>query len=69
MFFKDPTSITIKKDDMARLEEEIQVILYKLERIFPHSFFDSMEHLPVHLPHEERLTGTVQYRCMYPFEM
>ena len=52
MFFKDLTSTIIKNDDMARLEEEIPVILCKLEHIFPPSFFDSMEHLPVHLPHE-----------------
>ena len=68
MFFKDLTSTIIKNDDMDRLEEEILVILCKLERIFPPSFFDSMEHLPVHLPHEARLAGLVQYRWMYPFE-
>ena len=68
MFFKDLTSKIIKNDDMARLEEEILVILCKLERIFPPSFFDSMEHLPVHLPHEVRLTRPVQYHWMYPFE-
>ena len=68
MFFKDLTSTIIKNDDMARLEEEIPVILCKLERKFPPSFFDSMEHLPVHLPHEARLAGPVQYRWMYPFE-
>ena len=68
MFFKDLTSTIIKNDDMARLEEEISVILCKLERIFPHSFFDSMEHLPVHLSHEARLVGLVQYPWIYPFE-
>ena len=68
MFFKDLTSTIIKNDDMAPLKEEIPVILCKLERIFPPSFFDSMEHLPVHLPHEARLAGPVQYRWMYPFE-
>ena len=68
MFFKDLTSTIIKNDDMARLEEEIPVILCKLERIFPPSFFDSMEHLPVHLPHEARLAWPVQYQWMYPFE-
>ena len=52
MFFKDLTSTIIKNDDMARLEEEIPVILCKLEHKFPPSFFNSMEHLPVHLPHE-----------------
>ena len=40
MFFKDLTSTIIKNDDMARLEEEIPVILCKLECIFPPSFFD-----------------------------
>jgi len=54
--------------DLARLEENIPIILCKLERIFPPSFFDSMEHLPIHLPHEARLGGPVQYRWMYPFE-
>ncbi|WVZ16156.1 hypothetical protein V8G54_009138 [Vigna mungo] len=34
----------------------------------PPSFFDSMEHLPIHLPYEARLGGPVQYRWMYPFE-
>ena len=68
MFFKDLTSTIIKNDDMAQLEEEISVILCKLERIFPPSFFDSMEHLPMHLSHEARLVGLVQYRWMYPFE-
>ena len=52
MFFKDLTSTIIKNDEMARLDEEIPIFLCKLERIFPLSFFDSMEHLPVHLPHE-----------------
>ena len=68
MFFKDLTSTIIKNDDMARLEEEIPVILCKLECIFPPSFFDSMEHLLVHLPHEARLVGFVQYLWMYHFE-
>ena len=53
---------------MRRLELEIPVILYNLERIFPPSFFDLMEHLPVHLPHEARIAGPVQFRWMYPFE-
>ena len=68
MFFKDLTSKIIKNDDMAQLEEEIPVILCKLERIFPPSFFDSMGHLPIHLPHEVRLARPVQYQGMYPFE-
>ncbi|XP_074580679.1 uncharacterized protein LOC141837120 [Curcuma longa] len=53
---------------MIRLEIEIPIILCKLERIFPPSFFDSMEHLPVHLSYKARIGGPVQYRWMYPFE-
>ena len=68
MFFKDLTSTIIKNDHVARLEEEIPVILCKLEHIFPSSFFDSVEHFPVQFPHEERLAGPMQYRWMYPFE-
>ena len=49
-------------------EEEIPVIIHRLECIFPPSFFDCMEHLPVHLPYEARIVGPIQYRWMYPFE-
>ncbi|KAH0712021.1 hypothetical protein KY289_007980 [Solanum tuberosum] len=53
---------------MERLERDIPQILCKLECIFPPGFFDSMEHLPVHIPYEARIAGPVQYRWMYPFE-
>lgn len=68
LFFKELTSPNVKHEEMRRLHEEIPAILCSLERIFPPSFFDSMEHLPVHLAHEACLAGPVQYRWMYPFE-
>ena len=68
LFFKELTATTIKTDDVVRLENDIPLILCKLERIFPPSFFDSMEHLPVHLAYEARIARPVQYRWMYPFE-
>ena len=68
LFFKDLTSTTITVANMERLERDIPIIICKLERIFPPSFFDSMEHLPIHLPYETRIAGPVQYRWMYPFE-
>ena len=68
LFFKDLTSATLKVSDMRRLDEQIPVIICKLERIFPPALFDSMEHLLVHLPYEARIAGPVQYRWMYPFE-
>ena len=53
---------------MERLERNIPIIICKLERIFPPGFFDSMEHLPIHLPYEAKIAGPVQYRWMYHFE-
>jgi hypothetical protein len=31
-------------------------------------FFDSIEHLPIHLLFEAKVEGSVQYRWMYPLE-
>lgn len=67
-FFRAVTSSTLRVEDMKRLEESIVVTICKLEKIFPPSFFDSMEHLPIHLAYEARVGGPVQYRWMYPFE-
>ena len=58
----------LKVDRLRKLEVEIAILLYKLEKIFPPSFFNVMEHLPVHLPFEARLRGPVQYGWMHPFE-
>jgi len=39
-FFKDLCSTILKGDSIRRLEENISLILCKLERIFPPGFFD-----------------------------
>ncbi|KAL0315015.1 UNVERIFIED_CONTAM: hypothetical protein Scaly_2897200 [Sesamum calycinum] len=39
-----------------------------LEKVFSPAFFDSMEHLILHLPYEARVGRPLQYRWMYPFE-
>ena len=67
-FFKDLCSTTLMEDDLSRMEQNISFILCKLERIFPLGFFNSMEHLPIHLAYEARLGGPIQYRWMYQFE-
>ncbi|XP_052724112.1 uncharacterized protein LOC128193952 [Vigna angularis] len=67
-FFRDLCCTTLNEVDLRKMEENIPIIICKMERIFPPSFFDCMEHLPVHLPYEARLGGPVQYRWMYPFE-
>ena len=69
LFFKGLISTTIKVEDMERLERNIPIIICKLECIFPLGFFDSMEHLLIHLPYEAKIAGLVQYCWMYPFEM
>jgi len=54
-FFKDICSSKLNVDHIERLEMNIVETICKLEMIFPPSFFDSMEHLPVHLPFEVKL--------------
>ena len=67
-FFKDLCSTSLNRESLLRMEENIPIIICKFERIFPPAFFDSMEHLPIHLPYEALLGGLLQYRWMYPFE-
>ncbi|XP_071700593.1 uncharacterized protein [Rutidosis leptorrhynchoides] len=55
-------------DVLEKQEAEIVVILCKLERLLPQSFFDIMIHLLIHLPYEAKLAGPSQYRWMFPFE-
>ncbi|WVZ50776.1 hypothetical protein U9M48_002001 [Paspalum notatum var. saurae] len=56
-FFQQLCAKTIKVDVMHRMKEQIPIILCKLEKIFPPSFFDVMLHLTVHLPDEAILRG------------
>lgn len=67
-FFRDIYASALRVDDIIMLDQNILVILCKLEQVFPPGFFNSMEHLPVHLAYEAYLGGPVQYRWMYLFE-
>ena len=67
-FFRDICSNKLNVKHIERLQTNIVETLYKLEMIFPPSFFESMEHLPIHLSFEAKAGGPVQYRWMYPFE-
>jgi len=67
-FFRDICSSKLNVDHIERLEKNIVETICKLEMVFPASFFDSIEHLTVHLPFEVKVEGPVQYRWMYPFE-
>jgi len=66
-FFRDICS-TKNVDYIERLKTNIVETLCKLEMIFPPLFFDSIEHLPIHLTFEAKVGGSVQYKWMYPFE-
>ncbi|XP_028119696.1 uncharacterized protein LOC114317185 [Camellia sinensis] len=67
-FFQQLCSKMLLVTDLQKLEDQIILVLCKLEKIFPLAFFDVMVHLVVHLPREEILGGPVQYRWMYPIE-
>ncbi|XP_039146815.1 uncharacterized protein LOC120284059 [Dioscorea cayenensis subsp. rotundata] len=67
-FFMQLCCKTLNLDELDKMEEDIVLILCKLETIFPPAFFDVMVHLAVHLPYEAKLCGPVQFRWMYPIE-
>jgi len=66
-FFRDIYSSKLHPNHIERLKLNIIETICKLEMIFPPSFFDSIEHLPIDLPYEAKVRGQVQYRWMYPF--
>ena len=68
LFFKDLSSSTLIEDVIRQLDENIPIIMCSLEKIFPPSFFDVMEHLVVHLPYKALLRGPVHNGWMYPYE-
>ena len=68
IYFKAVCSKVLQPAQLLQLESDIAVTLCKLEQIFSPSFFDVMIHLVVHLAHEVRLIGLIQYRWMYLIE-
>ncbi|KAK9062208.1 hypothetical protein SSX86_019394 [Deinandra increscens subsp. villosa] len=67
-FFRVICSRVLYIEDLKKLQKSIVVTICKLEKIFPPGFFDSMEHLVIHLADEAILGGPVQFRWMYPYE-
>ncbi|KAK1620766.1 hypothetical protein QYE76_026283, partial [Lolium multiflorum] len=59
-------SISVKK--LARLQEEIVVILCELEMYFPHAFFDVMVHMLVHIMDDIINLGPTFLQNMMSFE-
>lgn len=64
-FFCDLCTRSVTLEGIENLKTNIAVIQCNLEKIFPPSFFDVMEHLVIHLVKELELGGPVQYRWMY----
>jgi len=58
-FFRDICFNKLNVDHIERLETNIVETLCKLEMIFPPSFFDSIEHLLIHLPIEAKVGGPI----------
>jgi len=67
-FYRQLCAKHLKKDTICSLEQQIVVLLCKMEKIFPPAFLNPMQHLIIHLPQEDRLGGPVQARWNYPFE-
>ncbi|KAL0361200.1 UNVERIFIED_CONTAM: hypothetical protein Sradi_3804500 [Sesamum radiatum] len=68
LLFKIICSTTLDVVKVQELEDKVATILCNLKKIFPPSFFDSIDHLIVHLLYEARVGGLVQCRWMYLFE-
>ncbi|KAL0326524.1 UNVERIFIED_CONTAM: hypothetical protein Sangu_1730400 [Sesamum angustifolium] len=68
LLFQSICSTTLDVHKFHEMENSIAIIMCNLEKIFPPAFFDSMEHIIVHIPYKARIGGPVQYRWMYPFE-
>ncbi|XP_074323920.1 uncharacterized protein LOC141660833 [Apium graveolens] len=61
-FFQNLCSSVVTKTDLEIMEKSVIKALCLLEMIFPQSWFDSMEHLVVHLAEEIRLAGPAYWK-------
>ncbi|KAL0409801.1 UNVERIFIED_CONTAM: hypothetical protein Sradi_1914500 [Sesamum radiatum] len=68
LLFQIICSTTLDVGKVKELRDNVPTMLCNLEIIFPPSFFNTMEHLIIHLPYETCVAGPVQYRWMHSFE-
>ncbi|XP_062086451.1 uncharacterized protein LOC133792559 [Humulus lupulus] len=68
-FFQKICAKTLQIFYIEELSDGIVIILCKLEKIFPPSFFTIMVHLCVHLPDQVLLGGPVASRWMFGTEL
>jgi hypothetical protein len=67
-FYRQIYAKQVSKVMMQRLEKEIAVLVCKMETVFPSGWFNTMQHLLVHLPWEARVGEPVQFKWMYSQE-
>ena len=67
-FFRTLCAKELPRSVIAEMEKMAPVLLCKLEKIFPPSFFNPMEHMILHLPYEARMCGPVHSRWCYSIE-
>jgi hypothetical protein len=67
-FYRQLCAKELSDDTVRSLEDNVAVLLCKLEKIFPPGFFNPMQHLIIHLPYQARLGGPVAARWMYIYE-
>ncbi|KAL0318776.1 UNVERIFIED_CONTAM: hypothetical protein Sangu_2033800 [Sesamum angustifolium] len=68
LLFQILCSMTLDVNNVQELEGRVVTILCNLKKIFSPAFFNSMEHLIVHLLYEAGVGEPMQYKWMYPFE-
>jgi hypothetical protein len=67
-FFRQHCAKELSQTVIDDLENEAPMLLYKLEKIFPLSFFNPMQYLILHLPYEAQMgvpcrpVGAIQSR-------
>lgn len=54
-FFRNTYALTLRVDNIIKLDQNISVILCMNERVFPPGIFNYMEHLPLHIVYEAYL--------------
>ena len=67
-FFRDLSSCTLNEKVIRQLDKNIVILMCNMEKKFPPSFFDVMEHLVVQLPYGALFRGPVHNGWMYPYE-
>jgi hypothetical protein len=66
LFFNAISQKVVDTMKLTKLQDDLILMMYNLETIFPPSFFDLIPH--VHIVHEMKYLGLVFLHQMYPFE-